>query len=163
MKKINIITLCALYIIVTSCDRLHADLDCKEAVYSTSFEENKEIIEIVGIMYPYYYVSSGSFLVFNYTYEREQCDLIRDDEYYEILNFQINAKLSSFSFKNKEIGETRAFFYRDGAWESGERYKIDNGTLSGQKLSENEWKITVKFFVPDTRDTIVINNTFIKK
>ena len=85
----------------------------------------------------------GNKLLFEYNHSGAQCDNIADDEWGEKLIFQVENNITLFEFIDEEILLTNCFYQQYGAWVSHNQYHVKNGTIKGEKLSKNKWKIVV--------------------
>ena len=144
MKRLIFILL----IIITSLSSCKSDdneNDCyPESVISNWINEKEIIVEFdTEFERNNYSVIDGNKLLFEYNHTGAQCDHIIDDEWGEKLTFQEEDNNFEFEFVDDEILLTNCFYQQYGAWVSHNQYQIKNGIIKGEKLSENEWEITV--------------------
>lgn len=113
---------------------------CRDGKCTYTFEENKHvrILPPVDRMQ----VADGDSLVFTYLYQQDEPSRFFDDEYDERIFFQIDPSLDSFSFLNAELNGAKMAFQPDCECFL-EIVAITNGTLSGTKLSKDQWEITM--------------------
>jgi len=154
-KSIFIILICML---VFSCTKK------SEETYSYTFQENAQLT-----IEPYYEgsymksgkVTQGNNLVFTYEYEAEDEINIADDEYAEVIQFEIEPTLTAFSYSDNELDEIKAVYseYCFCAFFDEEKNTSPQGTISGKKISETQWDIAidVTFYADDQKN---ISNTF---
>jgi hypothetical protein len=107
-------------------------------------------------------IESGENLVFEYRFDAYDNKQIADDEYSETVRFEIDSKLDKFSYSDDELLDIKAVFtqYCYCGFSLSES-KNDNpkGTISGEKISNNEWKIKINItFYGDVEK--VINGNF---
>lgn len=91
-----------------------------------------------------YGTQNGQHTVFRYTKTAEQCDDVFDDEYGEVLSFEVSLDSSetSFEFRDDELLDLKCYYYEFGAWvNSGTHYPIRKGLIKGRQTSEEEWYI----------------------
>jgi hypothetical protein len=124
------------------------DENCHPESVSSSWTLGKEIVVEYNSEYESndYNVTDGDNRLFEYNHSGAQCDDIADDEWGEKLTFVINQETTDFEFVNEDIVETKCFYQEYGAWVRHNKYQIKDGTIKGEKISENEWKITVSVF-----------------
>jgi hypothetical protein len=136
------------FIILTyfsSCTSDKNENDCyPETVISNWTTENEIMIDFdTEFERNNYSVVDGNKLLFKYNHTGAQCDHIIDDEWGERLIFQVENNNADFEFVDEEILLTNCFYQHNGAWVNHNQYQVKNGTIKGEKISENEWKIIV--------------------
>jgi len=102
--------------------------------YNTEYERNE------------YSIVEGENLLFEYNHRGAQCDNIFDDEWGEILAFNVEEGITEFEFVDEEILEINCFYREYGAWVSGIRHQVKNGVIRGKLLFGGNWAITVSVF-----------------
>lgn len=129
----------------SSCSSDDEKNDCQPETVIAKTTAEKEIIVKFNTEFERndYTVEDGNNLVFEYNYTRAQCDYIADDEWGETLIFQVEDQNNNFDFTNDEILATNCFYQQQGAWVNHNQYQIKRGVIKGEKISENQWKITV--------------------
>jgi len=144
VKKISLI-LYLLQIIFLSCDNNDDLNNCQPETVIFEWESDKQITFEFNdeAQRNYYQVANGNKLVFNYIHIGAQCDDIIDDEWAEILIFQIENNIEEFEFVDEEILSTNCFYFQSGAWVSGQQQNVKKGFIRGEKISENTWEISV--------------------
>ena len=86
---------------------------------------------------------AGTNLVFTYTHQYPQSTMIEDDELGEQLTFEIDSEVDSFEYTDEELRQAKCHYNKIGAWvNSSFQYEVTEGTLTGQKVSENAWDCT---------------------
>jgi hypothetical protein len=91
-------------------------------------------------------IESGENLVFEYRFDAYDEEQIADDEYSETIRFEIDSKLDKFSYSDDELLNIKAVFtpYCFCYLPLTESKNVDpKGTISGEKTSNNEWKIKI--------------------
>jgi hypothetical protein len=129
-----------------------------EDTYSYTFKDKSALIissEETSYM-KYGAVETGENLVFEYRYDKDDVELIADDEYSEYLQFEINSALDEFSYATDEISNIDIVFSKVCYCYFPFDAQKDNsptGTISGKKISNTMWniKIEMTFYGSDTR------------
>ena len=116
--------------------------------YSYNFVENSTLnIETYDESYMKYgNIEEGTNLVFEYEYSAEEKANISDDEYSEFIRFEINPQLTEFNYKNEELAEIKTVFSKScfcGFEYDVEKDVAPSGTISGERISDTEWKILI--------------------
>ena len=127
------------------------------AKYSYEILENKRIIEswrsISGVGPIYhpekygYNLTDGSMNVFVYSYDRAHDVRAYDDEYREMIFFQIDPKLDTFSFEDEKLGRARCYMYISYFGPDTGTYEVNKGRIVGERISPSEYKISVDISV----------------
>lgn len=129
----------------SSCTSDKSENDCYPEAVISNWTTEKEIMVDFDTEFERnnYSVVNGNKLVFEYNHTGAQCDHIIDDEWGEKLIFQVENNNADFEYVDDEILLTICFYQQYGAWVNHNQYQIKNGTVKGEKISENEWKIIV--------------------
>jgi len=119
-----------------------------EEYFSYTFSENKQLnIETYDESYmKFSNIVEGTNLVFEYEYSAEDKVDISDDEYSEFIRFEINPALTEFTYKNAELSDIKTVFTKNCF--CGFMYELNKdeapiGTISGLKISQTEWTISI--------------------
>lgn len=113
-----------------------------------------------------YTVENGDNLVFEYNHIGAQCDNIADDEWGERLTFEIDKDATEFEFTDDAILETKCFYQYYGAWAPPHHYEVKNGSISGHKIDNTNWEVTIDItviampFGEESPRTIAFQRTF---
>jgi len=131
-----------------SCSKDDTD-DCDAEAFLCNFSQDKTILKNYNTEFERYEypVSDGTNNVFEYNHSGAQCDYIMDDEWGELLTFEINKDLDVFEYEDNEILLTNCFYQEYGAWVSHIQSPISKGILKGEKISKNVWKISATITV----------------
>jgi len=123
--------------------------NCNPEIITTNWSKNKAILVEYNAdsQRNKYSITEGENDVFEYTLIGAECPDIYDDEWGEILTFEISEEANNFEYSDEGITHTKCFFRQFGAWVN-RQYEIKNGMIKGEKLSEDEWKITVSIITP---------------
>ncbi|MCM5664001.1 hypothetical protein [Galbibacter mesophilus] len=160
MKNFKLI-LVVLTLVFISCSK--SDNNTDSYIYHFFKDKNLSIISNNETYIKYGEIDDGDNLVFEYRYTTQgEADII-DDEYFENIRFEIHSNLNEFNFTNEELITNskivlwkgcNCFFEYDP-----EKDILPTGTISGKRLSDTEWNISidVTFYGNENR---VINNTF---
>lgn len=100
------------------------------------------------------FIGNGNDLLFTYTLYGAQCDEVIDDEWGRQLNFTIPANAASFNFSGNQITQADCFSVETGAWTMGIQHLIDSGSISGQRLTENSWRVSVDVVLDTAHSTM---------
>lgn len=130
----------------------------EEDVYTYEFYENSQlsITQIDGSYMKFGTISTGENLVFKYSFIRDDDEQIADDEYAEFIHFEVDSNLDNFLIKDDELETAKTIltkscfcFFSD----DDEKNVIPAGSISGEKIATNKWKITfdVTFYGDENR------------
>jgi hypothetical protein len=138
-KEILILTIVSLMIF--RCNKNN----CNPEITIPTWYEGKEIVVTYDSIYQRneYNIEDGVNILFEYNHAGQQCDDVYDDEWGEILTFEIDKKIIDFEFVDSNIITTKCFYQEYGAWVRHNRYQIKDGIIKGKKISEDKWEITV--------------------
>ena len=89
-----------------------------------------------------YNIVNGENWLFEYNRSGAQCEDIFDDEWGEVLTFEIDKNSDDFEFVDENMLQTNCFYRQYGAWVRHNQYQIKDGMIKGEKKSANEWEIT---------------------
>lgn len=161
MKKITLLLI--LIITFSSCNEKVSNLD----TYTYSFTEKSKltISNVEGTYMNFGSIEEGENLVFEYRFEAYDEVQIADDEYAETIRFEIESQLENFNFTNAELLSTNLVFTKHCFcyFPFDELKNIEPiGVISGEKISNNEWNITINvtFYGDEQRN---IQGSFILK
>ena len=106
-------------------------------------------------------VINGNKLVFLYEYNAEDKINTQDDEYSEFIRFQIEQSVEEFNYSDNELINTNAVFSKSCFCPYPDNIENDvapKGSISGKKISETEWDITldVIFYGEDQKNISTI-------
>lgn len=128
--------------------------DC-EYTFETSAEIN--IIEEDSLLGARAEVISGDNLVFTYQYVYADRKNVFDDEYSEIIIFEVAKEENTFSVSNADLQDIKAM-YRQSCFCPSEIglpfYKIIEGEISGKEISKKKWEVELDITVDIGFDTI---------
>ncbi len=127
---------------VFSCSKKSAE------TYSYTFQENAQLVIASSNEGSYMKrgtVVEGNNVVFTYEYQAENEIDIADDEYSEIIQFEIEPNLEEFSYSDGELIAINAVYTeRCFCYFSDETKNTSpSGSISGKKISETQWEITI--------------------
>ncbi len=123
--------------------------NCNPDIITTSWSKNR----IISVEYndawqqDWYRIAEGENDVFEYTFTHAECLDVNDDERSEELIFEISEEANNFEYSGEEMAHAKCFYREFGAW-INRQYTINDGTIKGEKLSENKWKISVSIITP---------------
>jgi len=143
------------------------DNGCDDDIITATILDNSNILVTYNDEFDRndFSIVAGNKLVFTYDFTAAQCDDISDDEFGQVLNFELPLNSSSFVASDADILGLDAYSYRYGAWVSSNRFQIQQGTIAGEKLDDNRWEITVNVTATSTTTpteeyTIAFTETF---
>lgn len=155
--KNNILTI-LIFLCMLSCTKKSKE------TYSYTFQENSQLrIEPIfeGSYMKNGTVINGNNLVFSYEYVADDAENIADDEYSEIIRFEIDPALTEFSYSDNELDEINAVYseYCFCHFVDESKNTSPQGTISGKKISNTQWQISidVTFYTNDQKN---ISNMF---
>ncbi len=152
MKSYSMLLLLSFIIFSCSNNEISEDL----YVYHFSEKSKLSITSSEDSYMKYGVIEKGENTVFTYRFDAEDNEEIADDEYGEIIQFEVDAGLKEFSYSNSKLSEIILVFtkvcYCYFPMEDTKNVPA-LGTISGQKLSNNKWKIiiNVTFYGEDSR------------
>jgi hypothetical protein len=121
------------------------DSNCDPEIIHSDLTQNKEILVAYNSEFErneYNVIDAGNRL-FEYTHTKAQCNDIMDDEWGEILTFEIPEDINEFDYTDENILQTKCFYRQFGAWVRHNQYEVKNGRISGVKMSDEEWEVSV--------------------
>jgi hypothetical protein len=135
MQRISI-PLVLFELILVSCD-------CNPEQEFAFIHEGNEILVDYDSTYErhFYSIVNGNKLIFEYRHVAGQCDSKIGDEWAESIKFQIEDSTTKFMFVNDEILSTNCFYEQIGTWTIGTHLRIETGTIEGERISDNKWKM----------------------
>ncbi len=86
-------------------------------------------------------IESGSNLVFQYKYLFDDDSVIIDDEYSEIIKFEIESGIDNFIISGDDLKKSNAVVGVFSLLPDGGYHWITSGCIKGVKINENEWQI----------------------
>ncbi len=89
-----------------------------------------------------YTVVDGENRLFEYTYGTYVEDAVDSDKTMKLV-FAVNNEIDEFEFTDEELIEMNCFYEQFGTWIPTGQWQIKNGTIKGEKISENQWRINV--------------------
>ncbi|MFD1294982.1 hypothetical protein ACFQ5N_14150 [Lutibacter holmesii] len=125
-----------------------SDSDSKQDKYYYTYTEDSEltIASIENSYMKYGNVENGENLVFEYRFDAYDEEQIADDEYTEIIRFEIDPELDKFSYSNEELQHINSVFTKSCFcfFPQDESKDVNaTGTISGEKIDSNKWKISI--------------------
>ena len=89
-------------------------------------------------------IKQGENLVFEYYFTDDDDPLIADDEYSESIRFEVPGDVTSFSYSGEDLLDCKITFtpYCFCFFDDEETAE-NTGTVSGERISDDRWKITV--------------------
>lgn len=113
-------------------------------------------------------VEEGNNLVFEYKFSTEGAPEIADDEFTEIVYFELNANTEDFSFNENDFEGINAYLGRFCFCGNTGFFKITSGTMNGEKTGNNQWRVSINVEamieanenVPEMNFTAMATGTF---
>ena len=129
-----------IFIICISCN-LNNNITPKSFTYE--FSENSQIVINNDQGYEFISIEGGESLVFKYRYTADDDEEIADDEYSEILYFEIDKNLNNFSYSNDDLLNLQMYMQRFCFCPSIPIIQISIGNIFGTKQSNGNWNISL--------------------
>lgn len=161
MKKTYLLLIFTL--IVISCNEDDSNQD--EYTYSYFDKSELTINSREDSFMKYGIIKSGENLVFEYRFDAYDEEQIADDEYSETIRFEIDSKLDKFSYSGDELLSIKPVFtpYCFCYFPQNESKNVDpKGTISGEKISNNKWKIKINITFYGDEEKVINENFKLK-
>jgi hypothetical protein len=147
MKSYQIWLILAFALLLQNCGK-----NCTSSSEDFQLHQDKQIETLVlyddlTLVYQYN-IKDGEGIVFEYTFNAEQCDEVQDDEYGYRLAFSIDEDVEEFTFEDEELDQIKAFFQESGAWVSHAHREVRKGSITGEKRSRNRWSVKIDVEIP---------------
>lgn len=150
MKQLSLF-FATILVILSSCSKDRNTISTNQWDRSYTFQQNKSIDtmtnDATGKLF-YYIKQSGDMLLFSYTYSTGYNNNKYDDEYAGTVYFQVDKNATKFSYSGTQMKDMWCFYIGGGAWSGYASTLLDNGSISGSKISANEWSINVDVTLP---------------
>jgi hypothetical protein len=132
--------------------------DCTSAKYSYTFSENKKIDTIkVGGSLVSVQINPGTSIVFSYSLVAVSCPGRIDGGASERLIFKIPAGTTNFNYSSADIQGIQCYYENSPL---GGLTKVTQGTLKGNKISDNKWDIDVNLDMTNRGSTLSFTHQF---
>ncbi len=96
---------------------------------------------------------SASTILFEYNYTAAQNDGISDDEYKEIIGFNIVPDQSGkFILTSKDLSAANTYFYKSCFCADRGTYAAVSGTIKGTKMSKTTWYVNMNIKVNTSKN-----------
>ena len=109
--------------------------------YQLKFYKNSEVESTTNGSYTNAQIVSGNNLVFEYKYVFEDDPILSDDEYTEIILFEVNPDVNEFFISDEELLNANSMLGTICFCAPSGFFNISDGWIKGKKLNENEWQI----------------------
>jgi hypothetical protein len=133
--------------------------DCTPAKYGYTFSENKQIDTV---RYGGYELSTqvnpGSNIVFSYSVLGRYCPNWTDGPSFEGLVFEIPAGATNFNYSGTDLQRIECY-YEYSSWGGGDVIRATQGTLRGNRVSEEKWNVEVDLIIP-VRGELIFTKQF---
>ncbi len=143
MKKITLLLLLISFLSCVSNDETGIDERGTEEMIILSFTNDSQVAINNQNDLLFAFSESGDNLVFEYRFVGAQRDLVADDEFVETILFEIDPQTNSFSLENSELQTINAFYQQFCFCQQAGSIAIDNGTISGAKIDDDSWQISI--------------------
>jgi len=150
MNKLMFFLLC---FVMIACDKDNVD-----DTYTYEYMENSEltISTLQNSYMKYATVSEGDKAVFKYHFIAADEEEIADDEYSEYIYFEIDSDLENFLIEDESLSLANTVLTKVcfcGFLYESEKDVSPSGSISGEKISDNTWKVVfdVTFYGDDHR------------
>lgn len=141
--------------------------DSNQDLYTYTYSDKSEltITSSEGSYMKYGIIESGENLVFEYRFDAYNDEQMADTEYSETVRFEIDSKLDKFSYSDDELLNIKAVFtqYCFCGFTPTESKNVDpKGTISGEKISNNRWKIKINITFYGDEEKVINGNFKLK-
>ncbi|NAS31943.1 hypothetical protein GTQ40_13230 [Flavobacteriaceae bacterium R38] len=102
-------------------------------------------------------VTDGDLLVFNYSRSDGFDNSIADDEIDELIVFEVDPNSNSFSYSGQDFIDNNAYYSRSCFCLPVGAVQIQTGTISGTRISNQEWSIVINVTIDFESFTQLIN------
>lgn len=141
MKVFLGVVLCAM--VMVSCTE---DSDITPDSETFELFNNSAIVSVQTGDIEYYKVEAGEGSVAVYRFNASQSNDIYDDEFVESMTFELPEDRNTFSLKDEELVELRAFYRQEGAWPANLPNAVIKGTISGTRnviAGTDRWEVSI--------------------
>lgn len=163
MRNLKLIGLLIFIGIHSSCNEDDPNQDLYAYTYSD--ESELTVTSSEDSYMKYGAIETGENLVFEYKFDAHDEEHIADDEYSETIRFEIDPQLEQFSYTDDQLLNIKAVFtqYCFCYFALTESKNVNpKGTISGEKISENEWKIKINATFYGDEEKIINENFKLK-
>lgn len=135
-------------IVAISLSSCFKDDNCDPDFYLTHILKDKTIESYFDtiLQTQSFRVVAGENLVFSFDHIGPQCDNVFDDEWGEILNFEIEPGIESFDLIDEQLLQANASYRETGAWVNHQSYPVKDGFIKGKKEG-NIWIVEADIIV----------------
>lgn len=122
---------------------------CDDGRCYFAFQENKDLFVRVDTIDQnnntarFIQVESGDKRMFSYTYVKNDRANVSDDEYSEFLRFLVDPSLDSFILSFPADQASSKAYLQPSCFCQPDVWPIQSGTISGEKINENTWELSV--------------------
>jgi hypothetical protein len=134
-------------VIIIRCQKSN---NCTPAKYNYNYSENKKIdtVRLGGYLLSTQ-INPGTGIVFSYSFRSESCPNRIDGLSSEHLVFEIPPNTANFDYSTADIQNIHCYYESSaGDGSSNDAIKIIQGTITGNKISENNWSVEVNIITP---------------
>lgn len=136
------------FLVLIWCTISCSDLDiqpteCNDGKCSYLLHKDMQLIIWSDSVVNHVSVESGEQWVFEYTFVANDNPNIADDEFTENLYFEIDPELSSFSYSDEDLRDMNAVYQQICHCTFPHVFRINKGTINGEKLNKNAWYIEI--------------------
>ena len=106
-------------------------------------------------------IESGKNLVFEYRFDAYNDEQMADTEYSETVRFEIDSRLDKFFYSDDELLNIKSVFtqYCYCGFTPTESNNVNpKGTISGEKISNNRWKIKINITFYGDEEKVITGN-----
>ena len=88
-------------------------------------------------------IVAGDKIVFKYRYSKDDDPMIMDDEYSEVITFEVDTTITDFIISGENLSRANAVYGNLCYCFNGGYFLISNGCIKGTKLNDLEWQIDI--------------------
>lgn len=151
MKYLSVLLVLSLSLV--ACNKYENPFVDQEAQFEYKTERNKQLIKKVDTITSDYirerYVTEdGDDIVFTFKQLKGFDNEVYDDEYTDIIRFEVPASATEFSYKGHTLLQAKVIYGAQGAWGGVSDRSVTEGIVSGKKIGDKTWEVMISVNVP---------------
>ncbi len=110
-------------------------------------------------IYEHYVIEDGDKIVFTFQHRRDDTNAY-DDEYVDIIRFEVEQDATSFSFDDNTFKNSTVVYNAWGAWSGVTDVLVTDGFISGKKVGDKTWDVLISVAVPTYNESSQMKNLY---
>ena len=94
-----------------------------------------------------YAIVEGEDIIFQYYHANEDCKSVVDDEFAEVVYFQLPDSITSFSYCDSALLNIYCIYDVQAFFGMNPYYNVTQGCISGEKIDSDTWKVHIDITV----------------